>query len=497
MTVNDASERLRAAIAGRPLGGIGKRRVTIALSFASVALIGALLTATIYWTLADPRWIVFLGGVLFAAVIATAGRISTVEWTIVRRTQQLARMRAKHVEEARRTRAATDALRISEGRMRVLCDALPTPIFFVDRDTRCHFHNTAAAAIVRCPRNAVDQHLLSDAVGADAFAVIEPHLGRALAGRGASHALPWPGLPGAEGFAVRQVPFPPDDPTPTGVYLIFRADEGLSGAAEADEPRAKLEQALKNNEFLLLAQPIVALRPSQPAQACYEILLRQKEEEDNLLPPGGFFPVAERCGMMEALDRWVVSDVATYCVEARAGRGDEDHDLFCVNLSATAVRSRAFGPFVQELLLERPFVGRSLCFEIAEHEIAHARADVVRLIDMLKPLGCRFSADGLGADEPCDLLRGLAFDFVKIDSALIQSMARDAVEMGKVRAIATLCRKSGIRTIAQFVEDQATLETLRGIGVDYAQGFGVARPERLRSTPRPATPARRAMAAVA
>ena len=116
---------------------------------------------------------------------------------------------------------------------------------------------------------------------------------------------------------------------------------------------------------------------------------------------------------------------------------------------------------------------------------------------MLKPLGCRFSADGLGADEPCDLLRGLAFDFVKIDSALIQSMARDAVEMGKVRAIATLCRKSGIRTIAQFVEDQATLETLRGIGVDYAQGFGVARPERLRSTPRPATPARRAMAAVA
>ena len=79
MTVNDASERLRAAIAGRPLGGIGKRRVTIALSFASVALIGALLTATIYWTLSDPRWIVFLGGVLFAAVIAAASRVSTVE----------------------------------------------------------------------------------------------------------------------------------------------------------------------------------------------------------------------------------------------------------------------------------------------------------------------------------------------------------------------------------------------------------------------------------
>jgi len=490
MTVND--------VAARSLGGLGKRPLAVALSFASVALIGALLTATIYWTLADPRWIVFLGGVLFAAVIATAGRISTVEWTIVRRTQQLARMRAKHEEEARRARAATDALRISEARMRVLCDALPTPIFFVDRDTRCHFHNTAAAAIARCPRNAIDQHLLSDAVGAEAFSVIEPYLAESLAGRGASYSLPWPGLPGAAGFAVRQVPFPPNDPNPTGVYVIFRADEALSpGAAEGDEPRARLAQALRDNEFLLLAQPIVALRPSLPAQACYEVLLRQKEEEDNLLPPGGFFPVAERCGMMEALDRWVVYDVATYCVEARARQDDDDHALFCVNLSGTAVRSRAFGPFVQELLLERPFVGRSLCFEIAEHEIAHARADVARLIDMLKPLGCRFSADGVGGDEPCDLLRGLAFDFVKIDSAVIQSMARDPVEMSKVRAIAALCRKSGIRTVAQFVEDQATLETLRGIGVDYAQGFGVARPERMRSTPRPAAPAPRPMVAVA
>ena len=473
---------------------LGSRAAGAAVTLASVVVLGALLTATIYWTLFDPRWTVFLGGVLFAATIAAASRMSTTEWKLMRRTQQLVRARAGLDEAAKRARAATDALRMSDERMRLLCEALPQPVFFVDREARCHFHNAPAAALARRPREAIDRVPLQETLGGEAFDLMRPHLDAALAGRWAGHPLPL----GGQTYAVRHVPFPQNDPQPTGVFLIFSAAQAeraepppLRAVADStapkdededeDEPRAKLARALKDNEFLLLAQPIVALSPDAAGAACCEVLLRLKEEEQNLLPPGGFFPLAERCGMMEALDRWVVRDLIAHCAETGSGSAPRKAGLYCVNLSEAALRSAAFGPFVQTQILKRPLLGGALCFEIAERDIARRRGDVARLIDLLKPLGCRFTADNMGAGESLDILAGLDFDFVKIDGTLIQNMVRRPAEMDKVLAIAARCRDTGMRTIAAFVEDKATLDALLRIGIDYAQGFGVAGPAPLRA----------------
>jgi EAL domain-containing protein (putative c-di-GMP-specific phosphodiesterase class I) len=246
-------------------------------------------------------------------------------------------------------------------------------------------------------------------------------------------------------------------------------------AAAWSEPKAKLVLALKENQFLLLAQPIAALHPASGDPFCCEILLRLKEEEDHLLPPGGFFPIAERYGMMEELDRWVVRELITlrHDAEDEAGRAA----LYCVNLSQAAVRSHAFARYVQKQLLDRSFDGRHLCFEIAEGDLVHCREDAARLIGMLRPFGCRFTVDAFGSVKGSfAALKGLAFDFVKIDGVLVQNMLRNPAELARVRAIASVCRKTGVRTIAEFVEDSTTRDTLKRLGIDYVQGFGVARP---------------------
>jgi len=206
-------------------------------------------------------------------------------------------------------------------------------------------------------------------------------------------------------------------------------------------------------------------------------LLRLKEEENNLLPPGSFFPVAERYGMMEELDRWVVRELITRCYGGEGGPEHAKPALYCVNLSEAAVRSHSFARFVQKQLLDRHFDGHRLCFEIAEHDIAPWRADAARLISMLKPFGCRFTVDAFGSVKGSFApLQGLAFDFVKIDGVVVQNILRQPAELAKVRAIVTVCHAAGMRTIAEFVEDPETLAALRAAGVDYAQGFGVARP---------------------
>jgi EAL domain-containing protein (putative c-di-GMP-specific phosphodiesterase class I)/PAS domain-containing protein len=471
------------------------RAVSVAVAAASVLVLGGLLTATIVWTLYDPKWIAFLGGMLFAALVATASGASRAQWRIARRTLQLERTRERLELESKRARVATDGLRAAEERLCALCDALPLPLLYIDRELRCHYHNPAAELDLARSQQEIDSRPLSEVVGAQAYAEMQPFLAESLLGREAAYDLAWRADDGAEkSFSVRHVPYPPGQTIASGLYLILlpraarppveaapAAGEAPAREPEADDPQRKLVEAMRDNQFLLLAQPIRALQPQPGEPRFHEILLRLKEEEDNLLPPGGFFPTAERYGMMEHLDRWVVRHVINACHEA-AGADGGPAALHGVNLSHAAVHSHAFARFVQKQIVDRAFDGRALCFEIAEPDIERFPADVARLMGMLKPLGVRFTADAFGSIHGApETLRGLAFDFVKIDGVLIQRVARSGADELRVCGIAEACRKLGARSIAECVEDEATLARLRAIGVDYVQGFGIGRPAMLQA----------------
>jgi len=243
------------------------------------------------------------------------------------------------------------------------------------------------------------------------------------------------------------------------------------------DPCARLVQALQQDEFLLFAQKILSLKSGAPEPDCYEILLRLKEEEDNLLPPGGFIPVAEHYGMLEEIDRWVVRSLIAWCLDKHRSAPGWRMPLFCINLSGASVISPEFAGFVRQELERTDFPARALCFEISEPDVIKHNDGVRRLIAALRPAGCRFSIDDFGgAKVSFSYLTGLAVDFLKIDGSIIRNLVRDPAELAKTRAINTVCQKAGMRTVAESVETKETLDKLREIGIDYVQGFGIAHP---------------------
>jgi EAL domain-containing protein (putative c-di-GMP-specific phosphodiesterase class I) len=250
-----------------------------------------------------------------------------------------------------------------------------------------------------------------------------------------------------------------------------------------DNPRAMLERALRENQFLLLAQKIVSLKPGAPDPICYEILLRLKQEEDSMLPPGSFLDLAESLGMMPKIDRWVVRSVLAWCAARQKSKGPQ-LPMMCVNLSGRALRSTSFLGAVREELAAAGVPPRTLCFEINEHDVMEHRESAQSFIAALKPLGCRFTIDAFGSVKVSfSYLEGLGFDFLKIDGIIIDSILHGKLGPATVKAINIVCREVGIRTIAEFVESKATLDKLREVGVDYVQGFGIARPVPISNLP--------------
>ena len=269
-------------------------------------------------------------------------------------------------------------------------------------------------------------------------------------------------------------PPPPDthaDITSGDAFYLRAITENILGWSN---PTARLDKALADDDFLLFAQRIMALKPQSEDQGCLEILLRLREEEDNMLPPGGFFPVAEALGMLEDIDRWVVRHTVAWCAKSA---NDANAPMCCINLSADALLNADFSVFLRTQLRQHGVPGSRLCFEITESDaIAHPEA-ALKFIRALKPQGCRFTLDNFGSVKVSFAhIKDLPIDYLKIDGSIIQNIITSAGDLARARAISLTCQRLGIRAIAQSVESDAVLTKLSEIGFDYAQGFGIAHP---------------------
>lgn len=268
-------------------------------------------------------------------------------------------------------------------------------------------------------------------------------------------------------------PHPPEMPAVAAigdvVYLRAITEDILGWS----DPRARLLKALKNDDFLLYSQQIMAITTRPGDQHSLEILLRLQEEEDNMLPPGGFFPVAEALGMLEDIDRWVVRHTVTWC----AGSTAANDPMCCINLSSDALLNPDFAFFVRTQLKHHNIPGRRLCFEITEPDvIAHLEA-ARKFIRALKPQGCQFTLDNFGSVKVSFAhIRDLPIDFLKVDGSIIQNIMTSPGDLARARAISLTCQRLGIRSIAQSVESEPMLDKLREIGFDFAQGFGISHP---------------------
>ncbi len=234
----------------------------------------------------------------------------------------------------------------------------------------------------------------------------------------------------------------------------------------------RIRSALAEDGFVLYAQPIREL--ASGAVTRYEILLRMIGPAGEHVAPGEFLPTAERFGLVQAIDCWVVR-AATALIADRARHGE--HLELQVNLSGASVNDPGLLGVV-ECELERTGIDPAcLIFEITETSAIADVAVARGFAERLRGLGCRLALDDFGAGFGGFLyLKHLPFDTVKIDGEFVAALSESACDQAMVRAIAQVAGELSTDTVAECVGDERTCDLLRAFGVGYAQGFGVGHP---------------------
>jgi len=258
--------------------------------------------------------------------------------------------------------------------------------------------------------------------------------------------------------------------------LVYQADDvELSQRRTQMQWVTRLKHALDENRFVLYSQPIVPIASGTTAPVYQEVLLRLREEDGTIVLPGAFLPAAERYGLMPEIDRWVVRTVLQWL----AGHAD-DRGLaasYTINLSGQSLSDGPFLGFVLHEIAQSGVTPTRVYFEITETAAVTASHSAREVMQTLKDRGCRFLLDDFGSGwSSFAYLKSLPVDFLKIDGSLVRDMAHDVLDEAMVRAINEIGHVLGIATIAEFVENEAVLEKLKALGVDYAQGYAIARP---------------------
>ncbi|KJK09811.1 EAL domain-containing protein [Pseudomonas tussilaginis] len=239
----------------------------------------------------------------------------------------------------------------------------------------------------------------------------------------------------------------------------------------------RLHVALEENRFCLYAQEIAALGPHEGA-GHIEILLRLQDESGRIILPDSFIPAAERYGLMTALDRWVVRSVFTVIRQCLDERRDGPLAMCAINLSGSSIGDDKFLEYLRRLFGEYAIPPQMICFEITETSAIANLGSAIRFINELKGLGCRFSLDDFCAGmSSFAYLKHLPVDFLKIDGSFVKDMLDDPVNRAMVEVINHIGHVMGKRTIAEFVETPMIEQALQEIGVDYAQGYLIERPQ--------------------
>ena len=246
---------------------------------------------------------------------------------------------------------------------------------------------------------------------------------------------------------------------------------------------ANISQAIEEDRFYLVKQKIQTLSKSAYPVEHFEVLIRFRDRKDQIVSPGKLIPAAERYGVIGILDRWVLETVLNRVLKQKTSTGE--NFLISINLSRVSLSDERFLNHAKSLISQAGELASCLCFEITETAAISHWSKAIQFIDQMKILGVKFALDDFGSGlSSFGYLRKLPVDFLKIDGSLIKHILKDLHNLAIVKLINHIAHMMNMHTIAEFVEDEETLACLRHIGVDHAQGYGIAKPEPLElSTP--------------
>jgi diguanylate cyclase (GGDEF)-like protein len=264
------------------------------------------------------------------------------------------------------------------------------------------------------------------------------------------------------------------------VHVHQPGDGELSRSQGESQWAGRILAAIREHRLELFYQTIVPVRMGGRAGEFVELLLRLRDEDGVLVPPGAFLPAAERYDLLPAIDRWVVATgFRALAGRYQAGR-DPGGDLYSINLSGASIGDEAFLPFVRAQFAEHRVPPELICFELTETVAIGNLGVALRFINELRALGCRFALDDFGSGlSSFAYLKNLPVDFLKVDGHFVRGIAHDSIDRAMVEAVNRIGHEMGLRTIAEFVETDAVLDCLRELGVDYAQGYAISRPRPL------------------
>ncbi len=260
----------------------------------------------------------------------------------------------------------------------------------------------------------------------------------------------------------------------------FRADD-LDQNRRHGEMRwvARLQRALDDGLFELFFQRIVALSATDTTDGLhYEVLIRLRDEDGQLIAPGAFLPAAERFHLASRIDRWVLSASIDWL---SSNPEHVRHLALCtINVSGQSLAEDAFLDFVIERIASAGVPAGKLGFEITETAAIANLSKATRFIRKLSELGCRFALDDFGSGlSSFGYLKHLPVDILKIDGIFVRDIATNPIDAAMVRSINEIGHLLRKQTVAEFVNSDAVIERLRDIGVDYIQGYAVHRPRPL------------------
>ena len=237
----------------------------------------------------------------------------------------------------------------------------------------------------------------------------------------------------------------------------------------------RLHRALAEDRLCLFSQPIRAIHAPGALSEHQELLVRLIDEQNELIPPIAFIPAAERYHLMPSIDRWVIRTAFRVITERRAAGNTSG--TYAINISGASIGDDQFLDYVRESFARFRIPHASICFEITETTAVTSLSKAADFIGALREPGCRFALDDFGVGvSSFTYLKQLPVDYLKIDGSFVKNMLNDPVDAAMVEAIHRIGRVMGKQTIAESVETAATLDALRSVGVDYAQGHAIAPP---------------------
>ncbi|HEX6864419.1 MAG TPA: EAL domain-containing protein [Thermoanaerobaculia bacterium] len=240
----------------------------------------------------------------------------------------------------------------------------------------------------------------------------------------------------------------------------------------------RIHKAFAEHRFFLYQQSIHPLHGLGDEPPLCEIFIRMLDEEGRIASPGAFIPAAERYHLIASIDRWVIHAAFVSLACRILSHGDET--CFAINLSGQSIGDEYFLEYVLEEMELTGVEPTRICFEITETAAVGNLTQAMRFIEVLKKFGCRFVLDDFGSGlSSFAYLKNLPVDFLKIDGAFVRDMVGSPVQRALVESIHQIGQVMGLKTIAESVENRATLEALKEIGVNYVQGYGLSLPEPL------------------